>query len=59
MHGHGHIAHCTTFLHLLRLAWTKDGWVDLLDYDDWDDDATEATTSILVDMMLQVCGSLR
>ena len=35
------IAHCHTFLHLLRLAWTKDGWVDpLLDYAVWDDDGT-------------------
>ena len=25
----------------LRLAWTKDGWVDTRDWDDvWDDDAT-------------------
>jgi len=35
------IAHCITFLFLLRLAWPKDGWTDtLLDYDAWDDDAT-------------------
>ena len=42
MHGHiASIAHCYAFLLLLRLAWTKNGWVDtLLDYDDWDDDAT-------------------
>jgi len=42
MHGHiASIAHCHAFLLLLRLAWTEKGWVDtLLDYDDWDDDAT-------------------
>ena len=46
-HGVHDIKHVTgngrgkAFLLLLRLAWTKDGWVDtLFDYDDWDDDAT-------------------
>ena len=35
------IAHYTASLLLLRLAWTMDGWVDtLLDYDEWNDDAT-------------------
>ena len=35
------IAHCTVFLLLLRLAWTKDGWMDTLEWDDvWHDDAT-------------------
>jgi hypothetical protein len=35
------IAHCTTVLHQLRMAWTKDGWVDtLLDLDVWDEDGT-------------------
>jgi hypothetical protein len=34
------IANCHTFLFLLRLAWTKDGWVDTSEWEDiWDDDA--------------------
>ena len=24
------VAHCTTFLHLLRMVWTKDGWAEIL-----------------------------
>ena len=34
------IAHWHSFLFLLRLAWTKDGWVDTSEWEDlWDDDA--------------------
>ena len=30
------IANCITFLHLLRMVWTKEGWVDsLLALDEW------------------------
>ncbi len=31
------IAHCSAFLYLLRVAWTKDGWMDTLE-DVWDED---------------------
>ena len=34
------IAHCTAFLHLLRVEWTKDGWMDTLEEEQvWDEDA--------------------
>ena len=34
------IAHCHTFLFLLRVAWTKEGWADTaVEEDAWDDDA--------------------
>ena len=33
------IAHCSEFLHLLRVAWTKDGWIDTLEEEKvWDED---------------------
>ena len=33
------IAHCSAFLHLLRVEWTKDGWMDTLEEEDvWDED---------------------
>ena len=33
------IAHCSAFLYLLRVAWTKDGWMDTLEEEDvWDED---------------------
>ena len=34
------IAHCHSFLFLLRAARTKDGWVDTSEWEElWDDDA--------------------
>jgi len=34
------IAHCSAFLYLLRVVWTKDGWMDTLEQEDvWDEDA--------------------
>ena len=34
------IAHCSAFLHLLRVEWTKDGWMDTLEEEQvWDEDA--------------------
>ena len=34
------IAHCSAFLYLLRVAYTKDGWMDTLEQEDvWDEDA--------------------
>ena len=34
------IAHCSEFLYLLRVAWTKDGWMDTSEEEDvWDEDA--------------------
>jgi hypothetical protein len=35
------IAHWPTFLHLLRMTWTMEGWMDTLPYlDEWDEDGT-------------------
>ena len=34
------IALCHSYMFLLRLAWTKDGWMDTSEWEDlWDDDA--------------------
>ena len=33
------IAHCSAVLYLMRVAWTKEGWMDTLEEEDvWDDD---------------------
>ena len=32
------IAHCHSYLFLLRLAWTKDGWMDTSEWEDLQDD---------------------